>query len=210
MSVARKEHGSTRQSILQLLRRHGQLTALELSDYLAIGAVGIRQHLALLERDELVQVVALRRNVGRPSHLYALTTAAEKLFPKRYDQFALEMLDHMANTAGTNTVVNLLSLQRQNLASSLAPRFANKTRAEQVAELAEVLVERGYMPEVEQLDDGSFQLTEFNCPIDCVARCYPHVCAEELRLYEDLLGVPIKRDTTLVEGGLGCRYAIPA
>ena len=40
------------------------MTAAELSDVLIIGAVGIRQHLALLERDALVHIAGIRRAVG--------------------------------------------------------------------------------------------------------------------------------------------------
>ena len=50
-----REQGHTRQEILDLLRRRGQMTAAELSESLGIGAVGVRQHIALLERDGLVQ-----------------------------------------------------------------------------------------------------------------------------------------------------------
>ena len=100
MSIERKEQGATRQQILQLLRRHGQMTALELSQELNIGAVGVRQHLALLERDGLVEVSGVRRSVGRPSHLYTLTSEAERHFPKQYEQFALEVLDYIALQGG--------------------------------------------------------------------------------------------------------------
>jgi len=36
---------------LQLLRRHGQMSAIELSEALEIGAVGIRQHLTALQQN---------------------------------------------------------------------------------------------------------------------------------------------------------------
>src|SRR4029079_536674 len=51
MTLEHREQGQTRQEILALLRRRGQMTATELSERLGIGAVGVRQHLALLERD---------------------------------------------------------------------------------------------------------------------------------------------------------------
>ena len=76
MTLEHREQGQTRQEILALLRRRGEMTATELSERLGIGAVGVRQHMALLERDGLVHTAAVRRGVGRPSHLYALTPAA--------------------------------------------------------------------------------------------------------------------------------------
>jgi DNA-binding transcriptional ArsR family regulator len=50
MTLDHREQGETREQILALLRRHGTMTAAELSESLGIGAVGVRQHLALLDR----------------------------------------------------------------------------------------------------------------------------------------------------------------
>lgn len=210
MNTERKEQGTTRVNILQLLRRHGQMTALELSDALGIGAVGIRQHLALLERDGMVRISGLRRSVGRPSHLYILTEEAEHHFPKQYDQIALDLLNYIAKQGGDQAVAQAFQTRRQLLAHRLAPRLIGKTRAEQVAELARILTEQGYMSECEELEDGSFQLIEYNCPVDCIARQHGQICAEELELYQELFGLPIVRDSTIAQGGLCCRYLIPA
>jgi predicted ArsR family transcriptional regulator len=210
MTVERKEQGTTRQSILQLLRRHSEMTALELSELLGVGAVGVRQHLAQLERDGLVQVTGLRRNVGRPSHLFALTPEAVGRFPQRYDRLAIELLSCVSEVAGAACVEQVLVHRRAALARELTPALAGKSRCEQVAALAAILAEQGYMCEWEQAPDGSFLLTEYNCPVDCVARSHPALCAQELRLYEELLGVAIARDGTIVDGAPCCRYRIPA
>lgn len=210
MSAERKEQGSTRQSILQLLRRHGEMTAQELSEALGIGAVGIRQHLALLERDVMVRISGLRRNVGRPANVYALTAAAEDRFPKRYDRLALEVIDYMANVGGPAAVDELLTHRRSELERELGAAFVGKERGERVALLAAILADQGYMCEYEQLADGSYLLTEYNCPVDCVARRHPQFCAQEIQLYEDLLGVALTREGTIAEGAHCCRYRIPA
>ncbi len=210
MNAERKEQGSTRQSILQLLRRHGEMTAQELSDALGIGAVGIRQHLALLERAVMVRIAGLRRNVGRPANIYALTAEAAERFPKRYDHLALEVIDYMAKVGGPMAVNELLIHRREELARELGPALAGKSRGERVAALTAILAEQGYMCECEQLADGSYVLTEYNCPVDCVARRHPAFCAQEIQLYEDLLGVPLTRDGTIAGGAHCCRYRIPA
>lgn len=82
MTLEHREQGETRAQILQLLRRQGQMTAAELSDALGIGAVGVRQHLALLDRDDLVRANGVRRGVGRPSHLYMLHRASRSTLPQ--------------------------------------------------------------------------------------------------------------------------------
>jgi predicted ArsR family transcriptional regulator len=209
MSVDRKEQGATRQSILLLLRRHSEMTALELSDALGVGAVGVRQHLALLERDGLVHIAGVRRSVGRPSHLYALTPEAEQRFPRRYDRLALDLITYAGMVAGPDGVEQILSLRRAELARELAPALAGQGLAERVAALSAILAEQGYMCEWAQEPDGSFVLTEYNCPVDCVARRYPQLCAQEILLYEELLGAPVARESTIADGDRCCRYRIP-
>jgi predicted ArsR family transcriptional regulator len=52
------EHaGGTRERILVLLRRHGRLSAPRLAELLQLTSVGVRRHLALLERDALAEVL---------------------------------------------------------------------------------------------------------------------------------------------------------
>lgn len=206
----RREQGATRRNILQLIRRRGAMTAQEISDALGIGAVGVRQHLAMLERDGQVRVVGLRRSVGRPSNLYALTSEAERCFPKHYDRLALDLVIHLEEMSGSPAVEQVLARRRQAQVNEWSPHFVGKARAERVATLARLLAEQGYMCEWEQQEDGSFILTEYNCPIDCVARRYPQLCDQEQRLYEALLGTPITREITIADGGLCCRYYIPS
>jgi predicted ArsR family transcriptional regulator len=210
MTRERKEHGATRQSIMQLLRRHSCLTALEISEALTIGAVGIRQHLAVLERDGLVMISGLRRNIGRPSHLYQLTERAEALFPKHYDVLSTELLDTLASLDRGDLLETVLEQRCNDQVERLTPQLAGLSREERVEQLSELLSREGYMCECEPLDDGSFRLTKYNCPIDCVARRYPAFCSQELKLYSRLVGVDIRQESTIAGGDHCCRFHIPA
>jgi predicted ArsR family transcriptional regulator len=210
LSVERKEQGSTRQSILRLLRQRGQMTATELSQELHIGAVGVRQHLALLERDGLVEVVGLRRSIGRPSHLYTLTADAEQCFPKTYDQLALHMLDYLEAQGGEDAIHKALAAHVQTLIDQYEPRMRGKSRPEQVSELVNILNEQGHMCEYTREDDGSYIITVHNCPIDCVARQYKHICTQEKQMYEHLIEAPVVSEANITNGDICCRYRIPA
>lgn len=94
------------------------MTAAELSEALGIGAVGVRQHLALLERDGLVHASGVRRAVGRPSHLYALTEAAEALFPKAYDHLLIDALEFVRAQGGEHAIAHLFEARRKNACMS--------------------------------------------------------------------------------------------
>jgi predicted ArsR family transcriptional regulator len=181
MLTAHREQGETRQQILLLLRRKGPMTAGELSDELGIGSVGVRQHLALLERDGLVQTSGVRRSVGRPSHLYALTAAAEALFPKAYDHLLIDALEFVKAQGGEEAINRLFEARRKRLHVEYAPRLEGRSLPERVAELASILNEHGYMCEWRRLPDGAIELVEHNCPIDCVARDYPQACVPRAR-----------------------------
>lgn len=206
MALEYREQGQTRQQILILLRRIGQMTASELSDRLGIGTVGVRQHMALLERDGMVEIVGLRRAVGRPSHLYSLTERAQRMFPRSYDGLMMEALEFVAEQGGDDAVAFVFDRRRVQFHATYALQLAGKPRAEQVETLVGILNEHGYMCEVRCEPDGSMILEQHNCPIDCAARAYPQACAKEIQLYEELLGVPLVREETIAEGGMCCRY----
>lgn len=203
-----REQGETRRQIVNLLRHRGQMTAAELSDALLIGAVGVRQHLALLERDALVRIIGIRRGVGRPSHLYALTQSAEVLFPRRYDHMLMDALHFIEERYGHAGLDDFFNHRRVRLLEELGARLQGLPYPQQVQTLAQLLNDQGYMCSCEQHEDGSFSLTEHNCPIDCAAHSYPQACAQEQLLYENLLGTSISRDQTIAQGDLCCRYTI--
>jgi predicted ArsR family transcriptional regulator len=208
MAAERKEQGSTRRSILQMLRRNGEMTALELSEQLQVGAVGVRQHLGLLERDGLVQISGLRRSVGRPANLYSLTNAAQERFPRNYDRLALDLLAQVADQGGPEAVTQLLVGRRIKQFDELAPAFDGKSCRDRIAILAAMLVQQGYMCEWEETADGAYLLTEYNCPLDCVARRCNQLCVQEHLLYTELLAAPVIQEQTIAEGGVCCRYRI--
>src|SRR3954452_4804858 len=88
-----------RRGVLDALKRDGEATADELAERLGITVAGARQHLAALVDEELVASREAPRAAGergRPRLVYALTTRAEPLFPKAYDELANELLRHVA------------------------------------------------------------------------------------------------------------------
>ncbi|HYM70676.1 MAG TPA: winged helix-turn-helix transcriptional regulator, partial [bacterium] len=79
---------TTRGEILSLIKRHGPLTVQELSRRLEITPMGVRQHLAILERDGQLRSDGVRRGQGRPSRVYSITPEGDKIFPRTYEEVA--------------------------------------------------------------------------------------------------------------------------
>jgi predicted ArsR family transcriptional regulator len=153
-----------------------------------------------------VYTASVRRGIGRPSHLYALTSQAEALFPRCYERLLLDALDMIVERGGPEAIDLLFTQRRLALAQQYAPRLQGKHPAERMAELVTILNEQGYMCEWAQNPDGSLELIEYNCPIDCAARDHPQACEHELQLYQEVLGIPLTREETIAEGSNCCRY----
>ena len=82
----------TRGQVVALLR-HGDRTVEELAQALGLTDNVVRAPLVTLERDGLVRQAGLRRGTSKPACAYALTPAAEWLFPKAYGTLLWMLLD---------------------------------------------------------------------------------------------------------------------
>jgi predicted ArsR family transcriptional regulator len=199
---------STRREICLLIKRRGPMTVQELSHTLEITPMGVRQHLAILERDGYIQSNGIRRGQGRPSRLYGITAEGDKLFPRTYDQFAEAILDDLRAVGGDAKVDELLEHRRKRLLEQYRARMAGKEFREKVAVLAQVREEEGYLAEHTQIDRDRFVLIEHNCPIRAVAEAHPQVCRCEMTLFSDALGTDVVRTEHILSGAPHCRYII--
>jgi len=194
----------TRERILVLLRRHGRLTAPQLADLLALTSVGVRRHLGLLERDGLVTAESSKPKRGRPAAVYRLTDAGLETFPRHYDEVAREALAFLKRQDAA-VLSQFLAWRNERLAASYARRVDGATLAERTEALAEVLSEQGFMAEVEPAPDGEgLRLCQHNCTVEHLATELPDLCASEAKLFERLLGSPVQREATIVDGAVRC------
>jgi predicted ArsR family transcriptional regulator len=199
---------TTRGEILSLIKRHGPMTVQELSQRLAITPMGVRQHLAILERDAQVRSDGVRRGQGRPSRVYSITAEGDKVFPRTYEQVATQLLDDVRALDGDAKVTALFEHRRKRLLDQYRLRLAGKDLGERVTVLAEIRNEEGFLAEAERHDKDTFVLIEHNCPIRSVASAYNQVCACEAALFADALGAEVTRTDHILAGSPRCRYLI--
>src|SRR5712692_2312090 len=79
---------STKEQILVRLKRTGGSTVEGVATEFGLAGMTVRQHLAGLERDGLVESREERGRTGRPRLLFSLSDGGEERFPKRYDRLA--------------------------------------------------------------------------------------------------------------------------
>ncbi len=206
---------STKQSILQYLLKQGQATAKQLAQTLNISPQAIRRHLNELEAEELIKYQSVQQGMGRPQHLYQLSSQGrDRLNPHRYGEFAVSFLDTLAETAGEEQVGKVLEKQWQRKASAYRDRLGKGSLKQRVTKLVQLRQKEGYMAELHQMSQQQkqqFVLVEHNCAISEVAESYPSVCGHELEMFAAVLpDCTVERTHWINDGEHRCGYLIQA
>ena len=199
----------TRRSIVRMLKLRGPMMANQLGEHLEMSTVGVRGHLASLQRDGLVGVQAERRGVGRPRYVYSLTDQGDELFPRTYPQVANGLLDALRSMDGEPAIDRVFEKRTEWLAAQYRSQMADKDLSDQVEKLAEIRSEEGYMADWERVSDDEFLLREQNCAIFQLANKNSQACSFELELFQRVLdGATVYRDEHMMTGDRMCTYVI--
>jgi predicted ArsR family transcriptional regulator len=203
--------GRRQKDLLQLLLRHKDgLTVDELGTGLEVTRNAVRQHLAALVRDGLVETGASKATGGRPTQLYVLSAQGRELFPRQYSWLAQLMLDSVRQEAGGDGLKQRLARMGATVGTQLRAQYPLlKTRQDRVLKLAELMEQLGYSTGgTSVLEPGV--IAADNCVFHDLARQDPDVCQFDLAL----LGAFTEAKTDLTEcmarGGHVCRFKFGA
>ena len=196
--------------VLDYLKRAGRCGVKAMARSLQVTPMAVRHHLAVLEKAGVVKTTFQHRGVGRPVHFYSLSAAAEAFFPKEYGELASNLIRSIAELDGEAKLAQIFERMKDDAVARYASRMVGKTLRGRVAEMAKIMTEAGYMADWQQLDAGTFQITEHNCAISCVAQQCPHACKCELAMLQELLPAAVSRQEHMVAGDPCCRYLIQA
>jgi DeoR family suf operon transcriptional repressor len=85
----------TRRALLTALKKAGEARADDVASALGITVSAVRQHVAGLAADGLVEHREVRAGPGRPHHLYRLSEQGDRLFPRAYGSIVLDLLEEV-------------------------------------------------------------------------------------------------------------------
>jgi DeoR family transcriptional regulator, suf operon transcriptional repressor len=216
---APKHATKTKQDILQALLKQGEASAQDLAEQLRVSPQAIRRHLKDLEEEGLIQHQSLQAKMGRPQFVYQLSPGGRDQFPNRHDEFALDLLETLAETVGKEQVQSILRKQWQRKAIDYLQQLGQAPLSERVASLVKLRQAEGYMAEYYPLTEGKileseptqFIFTEYNCAISHIAESFPGVCDHELEMFAIALAdCQVERTHWLVNGEHRCGYLIQA
>ncbi|KEF34619.1 MULTISPECIES: helix-turn-helix transcriptional regulator [Deinococcus] len=201
----------TKYRLLERLKRAGPQTVQDLAANLGVSVPGTRRHLQDLQEQGLIEARTERPGGrGRPQHVFLLTDRGEATFPKTYSALCVDVLRHLQTLYGEGAVMQVLEARSTELAAQVRAALpSDLPPAERVTRFAAWLSERGFDAVAEPGERaGEWRITERNCPNLTVARQFPELCRSELKLFTDVLGVTVTRETRIACGQGQCRYRI--
>lgn len=197
----------TRQQILEILKRLGEVTVQELSRELGLTSVTVRHHLEILRSEGYITEPEVRRSnrPGRPRYVYRLTSTAADLFPNNYSGLASALLGSMDQC--------LEPEERQTVlreAAKLMVPSANdmpESRDARMDMVIKVMNQQGFVARWAK-DDGRYLIYVSSCPYHHVAQNHPETCQIDEGIIQILTGAePVRTQASAQEGGL-CVYEL--
>lgn len=204
---------ATQRSILSAIKGRGPLSIRELAEHAELTYEAVRQQISELEREGWLRSAADQSpaaGAGRPRRLYALTAAGDHLFPKHYDDLAVELLDTVASRMGPEAVKQLLAALADARVRLFAPRLAGLSLAEKLEALRSIYHEGDPFIDVQTDQEGTLRLIERNCPFLAVASRRPALCSITVSVLSRLLGCKVVREERFQNGDSRCVFRVLA
>jgi predicted ArsR family transcriptional regulator len=201
---------STKDKILDLLKKDVSLTVNNLTESLNITHMAVRKHLNILEKDELIQSTEVKQPMGRPLQIYTLTEKGERLFPKNYEGITVDFLQDIKELHGEDSIQYLFKKREQRLTDEYVPRISQKdSTCDKINEIVNIQNEKGYMANATQIDENTYELIEYNCPILAVAKEFKIACQCETQMLKNVLDTKqVNRICCKTDGDDHCRFLV--
>jgi predicted ArsR family transcriptional regulator len=197
--------------LVEVLVREGPLAPGSIAAHLGLSRTAVVRQLATLGRAGLVTRRAVPDGVGRPRHLYDVTPGARRLLPDGFERLARSITEAARDVGGQELLERIFAARRRRLAVDIGARLAADGLADadlrsRASALARIQDELGYVAEV--VDQRGLRLLQHACPILSIAETTLVACDAELRLFGDVLGANVERETHIASGGRVCTYRI--
>ncbi len=181
--------GATRTSILAELQREPR-TVEQLARTLAIAPSAVRTHLALLERDGILERLTVHRaSPGKPAHAYRIAESAGVFLSSAYAPAALHLLEALQERLPPHEVAGLLRSTGRRLARSHRTTSA-RLRA-RISDAATALTELGGAAQVTE-QPAAFVLMSEGCPLAAMTGDHLAACGILEAFVSEIVSAPVR------------------
>jgi len=211
MSLLELLRSETKRRLLDLMKRHGEITLDDAMEAIDRARPTLRDHLDQMGRDGLVDRRTKKQGRGRPSMCYRMTPFAERLFPRREGAVFAEFLSYLQEQGHDDLIEAFFDSfweARLDEVKRRLPGSLEEAAVQQiVATLKDVLRDDGFMPDV-HVEEDCVIVEECNCPFAEIVDATDLPCASEACFYEALFG-RVERTRHIPEGDAACAYELP-
>lgn len=218
----------TRDRVLQGVLSHGPVSAADLARELGLTPAAIRRHLDSLEKSGLIEVTLVRKQgagAGRPARRYVIAPQGHARLGNDYYGIAVESLTMLQEQIGQDAVQEFAARRFAALERRYRPVVdaAGTDVAARSQALSDAMTRDGYVASVSVLAMGraaqamelpehllaSVQLCQGHCPVRDLAQEFPEFCEQETAMIASLLGVDVRRLSTMAAGAHVCTTHVP-
>jgi DeoR family suf operon transcriptional repressor len=196
-----------RSEILVSLKQSQPLTTKELAQRFGVTSNALRRYLRELEDGGLVRYERVARGVGGPSFAYALTAAADELFPDDYPAVLTDALTALRAQAGTDAVRGVFEQRWRELIDPRRPALDALPQLDRARAVAALLSDAGYMAEWQESSDGGTLIAR-HCAVRAAAERFPEACEAEAQVLASTLGATVERRACIAGGCSACEYHV--
>nr|WP_045076835.1 crosslink repair DNA glycosylase YcaQ family protein [Psychromicrobium lacuslunae] len=208
----------TRDRVRDAVLEHGPASAAQLGSMLGLTPAAVRRHLDQLEKSGVIEVKLVRGSgtgAGRPARRYVLSSQGQSGLGNDYLQIARTALKQLVAATGDGAVKVFAEQRFAAMKARYAPLLAEA--GDDVGRRAEILSQAlsadGYVASATTLHAAgplqAVQLCQGHCPVLELAAEYPEFCEAETEAFSQLLGLDVRRLSTLASGGHVCTTHIP-
>lgn len=201
----REEFASSDESLLDLLRRRGGLTVLELEELMQVTATAVRQRLARLTGLGLIERRAHKAKRGRPVHRYELTEKGRRFAGDNFADLATVLWEELREIQDPKVRKGLLQRVSSRLSNTYSSQVRGEEPIERMREITEIFGGRR-VPFAAELRDGLPVLTAYACPYPELAEKDKSICAMERMLFSDLVGEKLHLESCRLDGDSCCSF----
>ncbi len=195
------------EQMLDLLRRSGPLSVLELVEATKVTATAVRQRLTRLTANGLVDREVTRRDRGRPGHRYRITEKGRRQAGENFADLASVLWDEIRSMPDAEVRKGLLQRLATGLAKQYAEDIGDGSLLDKMESLKRVFGLRGI--ELEVAEEADFPaLKVLDCPYPELAERDRGVCAMERMLFGQLLGEQVKLSGCRLDGQACCEFQV--
>ena len=220
---ARPEHDeTTRSRVLSLVLAHGPVSAAQIAKDLKLTPAAVRRHLDALEAEHIIEVSLVRSvpgGAGRPARRYVVAPQGHDQLGNDYLNIALRALSSLGNAGGDLALHDFVAEWIRSLTEKYRPAVeaAGPDVEDRLNALTAAMSRDGFAAShttVTPRGPGgvslrSAQLCQGHCPVREIATAYPQFCDQETDMIAHLLGVDVRRLSTMPAGAHVCTTHVP-